>query len=163
MKLRHRTEDKYELEFDADEKDLLFHLLNLYPLVPESYHRLTKDKNLPHCEENQQLLNEALKAQRDQNKKEILGLINQSGRFVTEAGGSRAVFTRAELEWLLQVVNDVRVGNWLILGSPSGQKEKKLRLNPESMRHMMLMELAGVFEMFFLGVINGNVPAGDDD
>ena len=65
---------------------------------------------------------------------------------------------RADLEWLLQVVNDVRIGCWLALGSPGYETKKKIPTDKESLRHAMFMEIAGGFEMFFLGVINGDVP-----
>jgi hypothetical protein len=155
MKFLRRSGDHFFLEFEREEKALLLHLLALYPLVPESYHRLTKDKKLPQREENQQLLDDALKSQREQSKKEILALMQATGRFVDAADASQVAFTRAELEWLLQVVNDVRVGCWIAQGSPG--QEKKMRPTPEFLRHQIFMEIAGGFEMFFLGVINGAV------
>ena len=158
MKFLRIEDGKFVLEFAPEEKALLLHLLNLYPLVPESYHRLTKDKKLPEREENQQLLDDALKAQREQNKKEILALVSEPGRFTEADKAAQAAFTRAELEWLLQVVNDVRVGCWIALGSPGYEIRKKARPDKDSLRQMMFMELAGAFEMFFLGVINGAVP-----
>lgn len=158
MRFLGQAEDGFALEFAGEEKALLLHLLSLYPLVPESHHQLTKDKKLPKREENQQLLNDALQAQREQNRKEILALINEPGRFTEAAGQSRIVFSRAELEWLLQVINDVRLGCWIALGSPGYEAKKKGRPSRESLRHMMFMELAGAFEMFFLGIVNGDVP-----
>jgi hypothetical protein len=150
--------DAFSLGFAPEEKALLLHLLSLYPLVPESYHRLTQDPQLPKREENQELLDDALKAQRAQNQREILALVGKPGRFAEAAGQCRAAFTRGELEWLLQVVNDVRVGCWIALGSPGYKAKKKGRPSRASLRHTMLMELAGAFEMFFLGIINGDVP-----
>lgn len=158
MKLLRRSGEKYELEFPIEEKALLFHLLNLYPLVPASYHRLTKDKKLPRREENQQLLDEALAAQRALNKKEIVALMGHPERFQAADGTSKAVFTRGELEWLLQVINDIRVGSWIALGSPGYEREMKPRRGAPSTRDLIFMELAGAFEMFFLGIINGDVP-----
>lgn len=161
MKLLRREGDGFHLEFASDEKKLLLHLLKLYPLVPESHHRLTKDKKLPRREENQQLLDEALKAQRKKNQRAILALINQPGRFTDLDTSSKVSFTRGEVEWLLQVVNDVRVGCWIAIGSP-GYEQKKGRSSQESLRHLMLMELAGAFEMFFLGITNGDVPSANE-
>lgn len=148
----------YSLEFAGEEKALLLHLLSLYPLVPASYHRLTRDKKLPQHDENQQLLDEALKAQREQNKREIQAFISEAGRFNEVEGASCVTFLRGELEWLLQVINDVRLGCWIALGSPGYEAKKKGRPSKEALRHMMLMELAGAFEMFFLGIVNGDVP-----
>lgn len=154
--------DQYQLCLHAGERDCLLYLLQLYPLVPESYHWLTKDEKLPRREENQQLLDEALKVQREQNQREIRALLNAPERFKKMNGKLRTGFTRAEVEWLLQIINDVRVGSWLALGSPKAATEKKLRRDPEAMPHVMAMELAGAFEMFFLGLLNGSLRPGDE-
>ena len=163
MKFLGHDGDAFSLEFAPEERALLLHLLSLYPLVPQSYHRLTKDKKLPRREENQQLLDEALKAQREETKRAILALIGEGRRFVETDGQFRASFQRGELEWLLQAVNDVRVGCWLALGSPGYETKKKLKPTQEAMRHTMFMDLAGAFEMFFLGLINGDVPPGTSE
>jgi hypothetical protein len=158
MKFLAHDGESFLLEFAPGEHALLLHLLKLYPLVPEAYHRLTKDEKLPRREENQQLLDDALNSQRAQNQKEILALISAPERFTEADGVSRGAFTRAELEWLLQVVNDVRVGCWIALGSPGPAAKKKIVSGTEAMRHAMFMEIGGGFEMFFLGIINGDVP-----
>ena len=153
----------FELQFAPEEKALLFHLLNLYPLVPETYHRLTRDKKLARRTEDQQMLDEALKSQRERNQQEILTLVSDAARFTEIDGGSKAVFTRAEVEWLLQVVNDVRVGSWIALGSPGYEAKKPSRQDKAALQHTMMMELAAAFEMFFLGLVNGDVPPESGD
>jgi hypothetical protein len=158
MKFLGHDGEKFSLVFAPEERALLVHLLSLYPLVPESYHILTKDKKLPKRDENQQLLDEALNVQRVQNKKEVVAFVADPQRFVEEDGNFHADFLRSELEWLLQVVNDVRIGCWIALGSPGYETKKKLKPSKEAVRHTMFMELAGAFEMFFLGIINGDVP-----
>ena len=163
MKLLRNAGGKFELEFAPEEQGLLLHLLNLYPLVPESYHRLTKDKKLPHRQENQQLLDEALAAQREQNRLAILKFIQEPDRFTETAGAGRVAFTRGEMEWLLQVVHDVRVGSWIALGSPGYAAKKKTKPDKDALRHTMFMELAGAFEMFFLGIISGDVPPENEE
>jgi hypothetical protein len=151
-------EGKFELQFAPGEKALLFQLLSLYPLVPESYHRLTRDKQLARRQEDQQMLTDALQSQRAQNQKEILALVSNPGRFTEIDGASRVILTRADLEWLLQAFNDVRVGCWIALGSPGYESKKKTRPDQSALQQTMMMELAGAFEMFFLGLINGDVP-----
>jgi hypothetical protein len=158
MKFLGHEGENFLIEFASEEKLLLLHLLSMYPLVPAAYHRLTKDKKLPRREENQQLLDDALQSQREQNKKEILALINAPGRFTAKDGANQAAFSRADLEWLLQVVNDVRVGCWIALGSPGYEPKKKTVPTSETMPHTLFMEIGGAFEMFFLGIINGDVP-----
>jgi len=162
MKLIRKDGVEFEFEFAPVEKGLLFHLLGLYPAVPVSYHKLTKGRRIPHESENQELLNEAIKSQREENQKEIIALVKDAERFVDGEESTRVVLKNNELEWLLQVLNDVRVGNWIAAGSPDLEQERKLRRDKKSMQHMMLMELAGGFEMLFLGALSGTLEPGAD-
>lgn len=157
MKLIRINGDKFNFEFTPAEKDILLEVLNRYPLVPEAHYRLTKDKRLPDQQENQHLLDEALKAQRLANKKEITALLNEIGRFTVCPNGFRVVFTRGEIEWLLQVLNDVRIGCWIALGSPGYKQERQFRREKKSGHHLMFMEFAGGFEMYFLGAVSGSL------
>ena len=163
MKFCRADGGQFELEMKPGEHDTLLHLLKLYPLVPESHHRLTRDKQLPHREENQRLLDDALRGQRAQNQQEIFSLLNDPARFQKISGGCKITFTRAELEWLLQIVNDVRVGSWIAMGSPGYGTERKTRRDAGAMPHLIFMELAGAFEMFFLGIVNGSLRPGDEE
>jgi hypothetical protein len=163
MKLLRKDGDEFEFEFAPVEKGLLFHLLGLYPAVPVSYHKLTKGRRIPHEAENQELLNEAIKAQRVENQKEIIALVKDAERFSDGQESTQAVFQTGELEWLLQVLNDVRVGCWIAAGSPDLQAERKLRRDKQALQHVMLMELAGGFEMLFLGAVSGTLQPGADE
>lgn len=163
MKLIRQDADGFEFEFALEEKGLLFHLLGMYPVVPASHHRLTRKKKIPNQAENQQMLDEAIQAQRKANQKEILVLVSKPGRFTDGKRTSHAVFQREELEWLLQVLNDVRVGNWLALGSPTTPEERTLHGDPQALHHLMLMEIAGGFEMFILGAIGGTLKPGGEE
>jgi hypothetical protein len=163
MKLLRRDGDEFEFEFAPVEKGLLFHLLGLYPAVPAAHHQLTKGRKIPSQAENQELLNEAVKSHRAENQRAVLALLNDAGRFTGGKEGARAVFQRGEVEWLLQVLNDVRVGHWIAAGSPNLQQEQKLQHDKQALRKVMLMELAGGFEMLFLGAVSGTLQPEADE
>ena len=158
MKLLRVNGEAFEFEIGHQEKVVLLHLLELYPLVPEAHHRLSKGRQIPDQEENQRLLDEALRAQRLANQQQVLDLLNQPGRFVDGAAGYRVGFTRGEIEWLLQVLNDVRIGSWIALGSPGYAEQSEDLPDDQSMRHLMIMEMAGGFETYFLGTVSGDLP-----
>ena len=60
-----------------------------------------------------------------------------------------------EIEWLLQVLNDVRVGSWIALGSPDPEQDKKIVYHKDMLPHFQMMELAGAFETVFLDALTG--------
>ena len=100
------------------EKRLLPQILKLYPRVPPAHHVLSKSGRLPDREANQRLLDEALAEQRAENKKQLQALLADPRRFEHTETGARLSLSPAEVEWLLQVLNDIRVGSWILLGSP---------------------------------------------
>jgi len=158
MKLLRTDGDRFEFELARREKDLLFQLLDFYPLVPESHHRLSRGGQVPDPRGNQRLLDEALQAQRQANKKQLVALLNEPGRFIMTTGGFRFGFERDEIEWLLQVLNDVRIGSWIALGSPGYAGVKQFPADKQSLRHAAIMDIAGGFESYFLGAVSGDLP-----
>jgi hypothetical protein len=54
----------------------------------------------------------------------------------------------AEMEWLLQVLNDIRVGSWLALGAPD--EDQPPQLTAESFRQVVALEACGAFQSLLL-------------
>ncbi len=154
MKFIRRYQDVFTFEVSAREKSWLLAILKLFPLVPLAHHQLSKTTQLPHQAENQRLLEESLKAQRDENQRLVTAMLKESGRFHPSADGFRFELKRSEIEWLLQVLNDVRLGCWLALGSPDLAAENDLVLNAQTLPQIQRMELAGMFEMFLLNAVS---------
>lgn len=74
MKFIRQYQDAFTFEVSGREKSWLLAILKLFPLVPLSHHRLSKTTKLPDQEANQRLLEESLKAQRDENQKLVLAM-----------------------------------------------------------------------------------------
>ena len=108
------------------------------------------------------MLEESLKAQREANRKNVLALLSESKRFTKITNGYRANFTRGEIEWLLQVFNDVRVGSWLALGSPAAHPEIMPGMSNQTMTHIVTMDIAAFFEMAFLQAVRGDLQPGHE-
>ena len=147
MKLVRSTKTRLVFDLGQREEQMLLRLLKLYPCVPPAHHVLSKASRLPAAAANQQLLDEALAEQRAQSKKQLQTLLADSGRLEHMDSGARLSLSHAEAEWLMQVLNDVRVGSWILLGSPEG---KLTELNPDRAPHFLAMERAGYFQMQLL-------------
>jgi ethanolamine ammonia-lyase small subunit len=111
MRLVQIDGEKFLFEFAPQELDLLIFVLNDYPLVPEAHHRLHKTE-APGQQDDQKLLEDALKAQRHANKAQLQALLKEDARFARSEKGFQAAFNRGEIEMLLQILNDVRIGSW---------------------------------------------------
>ena len=150
MKLIRTKREKLVFEISLPEKRLLFEVLKLYPLISATHHRLSKTAK---HDENQRLLEESLAAQREENRKNVRAMLVEPGRFQAAASGFQLTLSGPEIEWLLQVLNDVRVGSWIALGSPDPEQGKKIVFNEKILPHFRMMELAGAFEMVFLDAL----------
>ena len=149
MKLLRVTKGNFLFQLGKREKQLLIQVLRLYPRIPPASFRLSKSGKLPDAEENQRLLDESLTEQRTHNQKLLDAFLTDSRRFTDTEAGSRLSLSPSEVEWLLQILNDVRVGSWIILGSPEQGLEFKL-LNEKTAPDFWAMEMSGQFQMRFL-------------
>ncbi len=155
MKFLQAEGDHLVFQIGRREKNLFFELVKLYPLVPPAHHQISGTVDSPQMRANQQLLDEALNEHRAQNKKTLEGMLADPNRFVESATGYRLLLRAPDLEWLLQVLNDIRVGSWLVLGSPDEKQGKRLRLSLQNARYLWAMELSGHFQSVLLSAWGG--------
>ena len=146
MKFLKTSDDHFVFHLGRREKGLLLDVLKLYPLIPISHFRIGHGPESEAQAANQKLLEEALSEHRAENKRALDAMVNEPNRFQESATGYRLVLTASQLEWLLQVLNDVRVGAWLHLGSPDEKQGKRLKLGLQNARYLWAMELSGHFE-----------------
>ena len=147
MKLIQATRAKLVFHLGPREKRSLLQILKLYPCVPSAHHMLSRTGRVPDRNANQRLLDEALAEQRAENKQRLQALLADPRRFQHTETGVRLSLSPAETEWVLQVLNDIRVGSWLILGAP---EEKPAELTAANAPHFLAMEMAGYFQMQLL-------------
>ncbi len=157
MKFFHGNADAYSFEFNLREKQMLFEVLGKYPLVPVAHHQLSRHETGSNPE-NQAWLAESLAAHREETRQKVRQLMTNPGNFPMQGGGFRWTATRADLEWMLQVLNDVRVGSWLALGSPDLQAARQVAPKHEDLPHWVTMDVAGGFETIFIAAMAGELP-----
>jgi hypothetical protein len=156
--------DQHGLAFQlgSREKQLLLDVVQLYPLVPASHHRLSQANQSAKPDENQRLLDEALAEQRAENRRQVQALLAAPRRFRATKSGVEFRLAHGEVDWLLQVLNDVRVGGWLALGEPEPGEVPKV--TEQNVKHHFAMEASGLFEsalLAALGVSESPQWAGD--
>ncbi len=152
MKLIRTTNSRVLFHLGHWEAHLLLEILNLYPCLPPAHHKLSQAGWLPESDANQRLLDEALAEHRTENRKQLQALLADRRRFAPTETGGRLSLPPAEVEWLLQVLNDIRVGSWVRLGSP---EEKPVAINEKTAPHYRAMEVAGYFEAQLLEALGG--------
>lgn len=149
MKLHNKTKDGYDFHLASGEKDLLLQVLQLYPQIPDAYQRVSKgDAN----ESTQRLLDEALMETRIENKAQVQAVLSDPKRLVQAGENWLLKLSEGDLEWLLQVLNDIRVGSWILLGSPESPVEA---LTVANAPHFWALEMADYFQSRLLQALEG--------
>jgi|YNPBryantNP2012_1023418.scaffolds.fasta_scaffold21846_3 hypothetical protein len=148
--------DRYQFGMSLAEKTVLLALLERYPMIPLSYYKLSKNLGSDK-EDDQAMLEEAMSSRRSLLKKRVTQLMHGESRFHQGQNQLRATFTREEIEWLLQVLNDIRVGNWIRLGCPDCEIRMPVPTSREEKIALAEMELAAHFECMFLEAVDGHM------
>lgn len=149
MNLLKREKNRFTFHLPKREKQLLLAVLGRYPLVPARHQPLSKSAAPDRNESNQRLLDEALAEQRQENRRRLRTLLEDTRHFRKAQTGWHLVLSGSEVEWLLQVLNDVRVGSWVLLGAPADDLWN-FDLNEQTAPHAWTMEVAGWYEAALL-------------
>jgi hypothetical protein len=130
------------------ERQLLRSLLELYPLLDANSHQLSKTAS-PSTHSQQQLLDDAMAELQREHKLKLREFVRSRFRKPT-SDDHRLRLEPEQIEWLLQVLNDLRVGSWVRLGRPDAQARGTLEPSNENSHHVAVMELSGYFQMALL-------------
>jgi hypothetical protein len=134
------------------ERDFLVAVLQAYPAIPTGYQPLSRESAGRLSHEDQQLLGEALLEHRGGSRTKVRRWLKGGARFRQVDDAWQFRLARNDFDWMMQILNDVRVGNWIELGSPDDIHEpiELLEKDPAAFFHM---EAAGMFQMQFLEAV----------
>jgi hypothetical protein len=155
VRLSRDAEGRFFLRLNPREQICFEFMLRLYPLVPEDYHQLSRsgESDPPgqdRLEASTALLREDIQSQKAHHKRELERLFQDRACYQTDRSGATLKVDPSQIEWLLQVLNDIRVGSWLKLGAPKPRAHSSPRVNASNARYYMAMEFSGLIQMQFL-------------
>ena len=152
MTLLLASKSKIVFKMGESERSLFFTVLDLYPRVTSAATLSSRSGKKPGLsKESSALLEEALSEQRAENKKQLKAFVAEPRRFEKADSGWRFSMTHAEAEWLLQILNDIRVGSWIAMGA----QEQLDAVTEKNMRDFWAMEISGRFEAILLEALRG--------
>lgn len=156
----------YSFRFDGPEFGLFLAVLETYPAQEGTLRTICGNVDA------EDLLEEALQDHRAEVKKEFRETLAKKTTRGEDAEG-RESFTlelsEGELEWLLQVLNDIRVGHWVKLGRPDGESGAVLAQPPtgETLRSITLFHFCSGWQEILLKSIEmaarGEFPPRPDE
>ena len=149
----------FVFQVSKQEVEWLLGVLKYYPQLDSGYHHITQGA-AEEIKAEQQLLEEAMAQRRREHKRKLEKFFATPGRFRLEAPDQfRFSLSPEQMEWLLQILNDVRVGCWVKLGRPELEPAPPGKLNADEARTLSALELSGFFQMILLGAYDGPEPA----
>lgn len=145
MRLIRRTNEARVFRLKASELQMLVLVLSQFPLRDQEQQisRFGDDEDLKGA---QQLLNEAMADRRKEARIELEQWLRAANRFHHTDEGEELLVRHDEVDWLLQILNNVRVGAWQRLGEPEDLAEAFRSATAESIRYLTVMEMAGGFQ-----------------
>ncbi len=145
MKLLDRSADAFTFLIGKRERDLFITLLRRYPVINTAHFHARAAADLE-ARKNHELLEEALAEQQRENRRNLEEMLSQPSRFTESELGFIFTLSAGEIEWVLQILNDIRVGSWVRLGQPTASLRQLPDLSEENMQLAWSMEMAGLFE-----------------
>jgi len=158
MRLARQTKQWLKYQLNQREGDCLRSLLRQFPITTDVHAKISKTSTDPEIVEMGKPLNESLAEHRKELKKQAANLIG-AGKLKRGESGYLLTLNPEEREILLQILNDIRVGCWHVLGEPEKLEPETPPMSQKELFLYNLMHLAGYFEVAFLHVSDGEIPS----
>jgi hypothetical protein len=161
MKPVRQTRDGWQYHLNPVEGGCLRTLLHQFPITASVPARVSRTDADPKTVEREKLLNESLAEHRRELKKQAANLI-APGKFKRGEKGCLLTLNPEEREILLQILNDIRIGSWHVLGEPDDLDAEPPTQSVRELFFYNLMNLAGYFEAALLHAAGGDLQPGHD-
>jgi hypothetical protein len=146
--------DQLVFRLSQREYRLLVQVLKLHPLIPTGHHQLSRTADPAEIEADQRLLEEAMTTLKSSARKELDRFLKDRRRVRLQGNGCELSIPLAQVEWFLQVLNDIRVGSWLQLGCPDEQHGRPVELTRANSKFLVAMELCGLLQSVILQAVD---------
>ncbi len=152
MRLVEAKDGLFVFHLAKRERALLTHALKMFPGGSGPVAPLSKSGDEQKLAEHERSLEEALAEQRTEHKRLLDAFLGEQGRFAEDKSGFRLRLTTAQMDWLLRVLNEVRVGLWMKLGRPEELAPLVLAGQLDS---VVAMEICALFQSRLLAALDG--------
>ena len=145
---------KVVFRFERTEREMFARILELFPVQQGALRPINDDGNA------QELLENALREQRGKLREEAQRLLSANGELVIDGEFNEfwdLKLSDAEIEWILQMLNDVRVGVWTQIGCPSPSHDIKMNGEPNEqlVRAHVIMQLCATWQGIMMYAAEG--------
>lgn len=163
MKLVERQGGRLVFSLANRERIFLERLLTFFPMQPDVRPPLSRDaESRFQLADAELLLHEALREGHREATEWIKLRFTEGEMLAKVKSGWRLTLDEHDVERLLQILNEMRVGAWQRLGSPDDLREDLLASTPSQGPLYAIMTLAGQFEILLLQAISGDFEGPEE-
>jgi hypothetical protein len=127
-------------------------ILSEYPLQQIGEQRISADSPPDEVAEEQKLLEDSLEEYRDKMRDELDKFLSEEDRLAKDEHGWTLTLDVAGIDWLLQILNDIRVGSWVELGRPEPESPVEV-VTPEQLRRATALQFCGMWQSILLNAL----------
>lgn len=149
MRLKEIKQDHWLYSLTDLERNILEAILERYPVLDPGYQQISRYMDSEETKETQELLEECMSDQQRESRNFVNQILMEGSRQLFEVGDHNWELTLSseERETLLQILNDIRVGFWLELGSPEETSPNNSdQLTAEQESKWALFQFTGYFQ-----------------
>lgn len=159
MKLLSKTEKQLDFELNELETQLLGLTLSAYPMADHAWATPGSSTDSPpqpaanSTSPDPELLHDALKELKEAHRSRLVTFLSGQGLEALSNGRSQLHLPREDVEWFLQVVNELRVASWYRLGCPPEEAEADLTARAELLPDLLRLDFAGLLLSVILSAL----------
>ena len=152
MKCIRKGEGRFDMALEEGEWLALKDLVTQYPKTPSDHHSLTSEDNPdPDLKDSDEWLKENGAVHQGERHRQIKAWIKTIHPFKQEGVTTYTIeFEPEKADWLIEILNDIRVGCWLSLGCPSPEDLTGADWKKEDWPTLWSMELSGMYQSVLL-------------
>lgn len=150
MKLVKQNSREFQYELQEQDAECLCFLVKQFPIADFSPAAISRTDAGPKSAEREKLIHGAMRAHRDELKRQARALVRPE-RFKTSQDKEVYCISPRARECMLQILNDIRVESWRILGEPE-DPDAQVPVAGDKFKYYHFMRLAGYFEYHFLNL-----------
>ncbi|HAM71272.1 MAG TPA: hypothetical protein DCM86_06480 [Verrucomicrobiales bacterium] len=142
MKLLSKTEDQFLFQLSELEDVFLRMTLSAFPVGGQGWPG-GRASGTPQAAPDAALLAESLGEVRRDQARAVDSFLKSQPPPADGTPGRLMRLPRGDVDWMLQVLNEVRVGSWYALGCPEEEDERKYHNSSESVPHVIRYDFSG--------------------
>ncbi len=148
-RLRH-TEDTVTFRINEGERELLHFVLNSYPMSADVWPATEANPDKGPTGPDPALLKSAMEETKQAHRRRVAEFLGSQPPLAPKKKHVELWVKREDMDWLLQVANEVRVGAWYALGCPE-EEASELAARPDvDYDNLLRMEFALLLQCVLL-------------